>query len=442
MKIDLTDNNKPNPQKYSRKDVSALFSIAGKSITELCCEHENLLIFPNSLVDINDKIDKNVIFDIQNITDSEVVEICTGNIMGFIGLKNHQIKIRSRFDSDKNDFLLHYMLQKVLSFNLFNLNHNNEQEDVFDFIMFMFPYFLKIAMNQGVYREYQNYKHNNSNVKGAIDVRRHISKNIPFIGKIAYSTREYSCDNNMTELIRHTIEFIKTKKYGYYVLNFDRETKENIQTIIEHTPSYNKNERNKIINKNLRTKIHPYYTEYSPLRILCLQILRMEEIKYGEDNDEVCGILFDGAWLWEEYVNTILKDLGFIHPENKRGKGAIYIFEDNSGQRFPDFYKTDFVLDAKYKRLENYKKVFEVGRDDIHQIITYMTILPATKGGFICPLTEQQTHIPISTIKGTNSTISIFGIEIAKNTSSFPDFCKEMENNEEKFKKIIKNIYL
>ena len=440
MKIDLTDNNKSN-HPYSRKYISALFPIAGKSITELCKEHENLLIFPHCLGDTNDKIEKNTIIEIQNTKDSDVVELYTSNIMGFIGVNNLQIKIRSRFDSDKNDFFLHYMLQKVLSFNLFNLNHNNEQEDVFDFIMFMFPYFLKSAMNQGIYREYQNYKHNDSNIKGPINIGRHISKNIPFIGKIAYSTREYSYDNNMTELIRHTIEFIKTKKYGYSILNFDRETKEHIQTIIEHTPSYNKNERSKIINKNLRTKVHPYYTEYSPLQILCLQILRMEEIKYGENNDEVCGILFDGAWLWEEYINTILKDLDFTHPENKQGKGGIYIFNDNSGLRYPDFYKTDFVLDAKYKRLEKYNKVSEIERDDVHQIITYMTILPATKGGFICPLTEKQINIPTSTIKGTNSTISIFGIEIYKNASSFPDFCKEMEKNEKKFKKSIKYFY-
>ena len=63
--------------------------------------------------------------------------------MGFIGVENLQIKIQSRFDEGRDDYLLHYMLQKVLSFNLFDLNHNNEQEDVFDFVMFMFPYFLK-----------------------------------------------------------------------------------------------------------------------------------------------------------------------------------------------------------------------------------------------------------------------------------------------------------
>ena len=315
MRINLTDNN--DKQTFQRKDVAVLFPIADKTIAELCRENENLLIFPFSIETSDDRIGESSVMSILNTADPDTVRISTGNVMGFIGVGNLQVKINSRFDVGRDDYLLHYMLQKVLSFNLFDLSHNNEQEDVFDFIMFMFPYFLKSALRQGVYREYQNYKHNDANLKGTIDVGRHIARNVPFVGNIAYSTREYSHDNNMTELIRHTIEFMKTKKYGKSVLNIDRETIENVKTIIEHTPLYNKSERSGIISKNLRMKIHPYYTEYRPLQTLCLQILRMEEVKYGENDEEICGILFDGAWLWEEYVNTILCNFGFIHPQNK-----------------------------------------------------------------------------------------------------------------------------
>lgn len=434
MRINLEDNNRfNNPERRNRKEVAALFPFAGKSIVELCKANENLLIFPHCLNATNDKIGSNTILDIENTDDPEKVRLCTGNIMGFLGVGDLQIKIKSRFDSKRNDYLLHYMLQKVLSFNLFDLNHSQDQEDIFDFIMFLFPYFLKSAMNQGVYREYQNYKHNNSNVKGAIDVARHLKKNIPFVGNIAYSTREYSHDNSVTELIRHTIEFIKTKKYGDAVLNVDKETRENVAIIVEYTPHYDRNERCKIINKNLRMKVHPYYTEYSPLRVLCLQILRMEEIKYGESEDEICGILFDGAWLWEEYVNTILRGHGFVHPENKKGKGHVKIFEDG-GYCYPDFYKEGFVLDAKYKRLGSLSKASEVGKDDIYQMISYMTILRASKGGFVSPLTEKQIAVPCSIINGTNgSTISIFGIEVSGEEKSFDKFCREMEQNERAF---------
>ena len=319
---------KANVKTYHRKDVSALFPIADKTIGQLCRENENLLIFPYCIDDTDDKIGKSSVVSILNTGDSEKVRIATGNIMGFIGIGNLQVKIQSRFDEGRDDYLLHYMLQKVLELNLFDLRHDSEQEDVFDFVMFMFPYFLKKALRQGVYREYQTHKYNNSNVKGVIDISRHIAHNVPFVGNVAYSTREYCNDNGMTELIRHTIEYMKKKKYGKAVLEIDKETIGNVKLIIEQTPSYNENERNRIINKNLRMKCHPFYTEYSSLRSLCLQILRVEELKYGESDDEVFGILFDGAWLWEEYVNTILQDYGFVHSENKRSKGGIYLFEE------------------------------------------------------------------------------------------------------------------
>ena len=440
MRINLTDNNigQPDAGLFHRNDVTALFPIADKTIAELCRENENLLIFPFSIETSDDRIGESSVMSILNTDDPEKVRISTGNVMGFIGVGDLQIKIKSRFDSGRDDFLLHYMLQKVLSFNLFDLSHNNEQEDVFDFIMFMFPYFLKSALRQGVYREYQNYRHNDANLKGTIDIGRHIARNVPFIGNIAYSTREYSYDNNMTELIRHTIEFMKTKKYGQAVLNIDKETIENVNTIVEHTPLYSKNDRGSVMSRNLRIKIHPYYTEYLPLQTLCMQILRMEEVKYGESDDEICGILFDGAWLWEEYVNTILSNVGFTHPENKLHKGGIYLFDDHSGVRYPDFYNDDFVLDAKYKRLGSYDKVSKVDRDDVHQVIAYINALHATRGGFVAPLEQKQENVPTSRLKESTSTLSIFGIEISKAASSYADFCERMQGMEKVFVESLK----
>ena len=440
MRINLTDNNigQPDAGLFHRNDVTALFPIADKTIAELCRENENLLIFPFSIETSDDRIGESSVMSILNTNDPEKVRISTGNVMGFIGVGDLQIKIKSRFDAGRDDFLLHYMLQKVLSFNLFDLSHNNEQEDVFDFIMFMFPYFLKAALRQGVYREYQNYQHNDANLKGTIDIGRHISRNVPFIGNIAYSTREYSHDNDMTELIRHTIEFMKTKKYGQAVLNIDKETIENVNTIVEHTPLYSKNDRGSVMSRNLRMKIHPYYTEYRPLQTLCMQILRMEEVKYGESDDEICGILFDGAWLWEEYVNTILSNVGFTHPENKLHKGGIYLFDDHSGVRYPDFYKDDFVLDAKYKRLGSYDKVSKVDRDDVHQVIAYINALHATRGGFVAPLEQKQEKVPTSRLKDSVSTLSIFGIEISKTASSYADFCEKMIGMEMAFVESLK----
>ena len=434
MSITLTDNS---VRTFQYQDVKALRPIAGKSIEQLCNENRNLLLFPDAIHGTQDDVEKLPIFNLGIADDPEQIKLETGNAMGFIGIDNLKIKIKSRFDKGRDDYLLHYMLQRVLSFNLFDLNHNNEQEDVFDFIMFMFPFFLKNAVRQGLYREYQTYKHNDANVKGPIDIARHIVRNMPFIGRIAYTTREYSYDNNMTELIRHTIEFMKTKKYGQAVLKMDSETVENVDTIIEHTSLYNKNERNGIISKNLRMKIHPYYTEYRPLQTLCLQILRMEEIKYGDSDDMISGILFDGAWLWEEYVNTVLPDGVMIHAENKKGifgGKPIYLFDGKHGPRYPDFYKKGaIVLDAKYKKIGDYEQVSKVDRDDIHQVITYMHNLKANNGGFIVPLEKKQDYVPTSKLWESDEYMSIFGIEVCKNANSYSEFCEQMKKNEQLF---------
>lgn len=443
MRIDLTDNNNKqvNAGIFHRTDISALFPLADKTIAQLCQANENLLVFPYSLSEADDKVGNSPIMSILNTDDSDKVRIATGNVMGFIGVGNLQVKIKSRFDSGRNDYLLHYMLQKVLSVNLFDLNHNNEREDVFDFVMFMFPHFLRNAMRQGIYREYQNFKHNDANVKGSVDFGRHITRNVPFVGNVAYSTRDYTFDNDMTELIRHTIEFMQSKRYGQAVLNIDRETIENVEAIVEHTPSYCKNERSAVISKNLRHKCHPYYTEYQPLRSLCLQILRREEIRYGETDNEIYGILFDGAWLWEEYVNTLLCHKGFIHPENKKQRGRIDLFEDHTGPRYPDFYKEGIVLDAKYKRLNNYEHVSKVDRNDIHQLIAYVANLKAAKGGFVAPLFKKQSEVPNSKLKNLPSSLFIFGIEVCQSANSYSDFCQQMKENEQEFLRTVECEY-
>ena len=95
---------------------------------------------------------------------------------------------------------------------------------------------------------------------------------------------------------------------------------------------------------------------------ICLQILRHESLKYGQEKDKIYGILFDGAWLWEEYLNTIFvgHQLGITHAENKTGKNGIQLYDGGKKCYYPDFYKqtqgdltgdSSFVLDAKYKRL-------------------------------------------------------------------------------------------
>mgnify|MGYP004675474235 FL=1 len=427
--ITIQDNNYQG-KVCSHHDTADLLSIGNKPIRQLCDENEHLLVFPLSIDDTDDKIGDSTIVDIY-AEDEKSVRIKSGNIMGFVGRNNQQMKIYSRFDNQKHDFFLHYMLQKIFSFNIFNLDFTSSEDNVFEFLVYMFPAMLKKAMRQGIYKEYRKFKHNDANVRGTIDISRHIRENFPFRGTVAYNTKEYSFDNSITELIRHTIEYIKTIPSGDIIISSDKTVEDCIKKIISYTPSYSHTERIKIIQDNLLPCNHPFYTEYTALQKLCVQILRQEEIKYGTDDDRIYGILFDGAWLWEEYLNTLLCEKGFIHPENKLGTGSIYLFE-HGGQRFPDFWKQDIVLDAKYKKLAINGNRLDIDRDDVHQIMAYMYRLKAPKGGIICPFIGDDNKVISQNMHKDSylGTMSLYALAIPKNCSSYKDFVKRIIENE------------
>jgi 5-methylcytosine-specific restriction endonuclease McrBC regulatory subunit McrC len=212
-----------------------------------------------------------------------------------------------------------------------------------------------------------------------------------------------------------------------------------VTLIREATPSYSQNDRRKVINQNLRSLSHPYFSEYRHLQRLCVQILRYEEIKYGRNDDEIYGVLFDGAWLWEEYLNTILQDCGFVHPQNKMFKGKKPLFVDGSAPRYPDFYKDDMVLDAKYKRYANLK-LQNIDGEDLHQVITYMYILAVNHGGFIVPWPYSLRYFKPQPkiLNGHNGTMNIYGITVDTPVKNFKEYCNLMGQYERKFRDTFK----
>lgn len=429
LPIQIRDNNWEGLAIDDEQHLANLQKIAEKPICELSLDdNPNLLIFPQDYNEYGDKIGKEYIFEVRD------GKLYTGNIMGFIGFGETKVRIHSRFAQGEDDYFLHYMLQKVFAINLFDLKYHADDESIFDFLIYLFPAFLKRAIRQGLYKEYQTRTYNDPNIRGRIDVVRHIRMNVPFAGKIAYSTREYAYDNHVIQLVRHTIEFIANHPYGGVILKNDDLTKDAVTLIREATPTYSQNERRKVMNQNLRPLSHPYFGEYRYLQRLCMQILRYEEIKYGRNEDEIYGVLFDGAWLWEEYLNTILKNQGYIHPQNKISKGRIYLFEDRTGVRYPDFYKDDIVLDAKYKRYAD-MKLQNIDGDDLHQVITYMYILAARYGGLIVPRQHKLKDIVQTSkiLKGYGGRMNIYGLTVDSPAQNYKDYCTQMNQHENVF---------
>ena len=419
-------------------ELDDLRVIADVEISNISLEdYPNLLVFPDSFRSYDRDFGNKIICSIAD----EGRKLCTNSMVGFIGRNNTHLSIHSRFaDNGKEDFFLHYMLQRVAKINLFNLQHTMDEDSVFDFLLYLFPLYLKNAISQGVYRQYITHKYNDANVRGVIDVSRHIKYNEPFNGSVAYTTREYSYDNNITQLIRHTIEFI-SKNGGDDILNIDEDTKQAVAQITGATPSYINNELQSVINKNLTPIAHPYYNEYAPLQRLCLQILRHEELKYGQEEDEVYGVLIDAAWLWEEYLATILEGK-YNHYLKDTGK-RFYLFKPKKQQIIPDYLSLDkkIVADAKYIPLNEkiwFKEDSASATAIYYKTITYMYRFCSKEGYLFYPHPDEEVS-PIkdeiiTEIEGENGgSITKLGLRIPSGCTDFNDFASRINDEETTF---------
>ncbi|EPR97199.1 3-isopropylmalate dehydrogenase [Streptococcus mitis 18/56] len=396
-------------------------------------KEDNIFIFPNDLKNSPDLEKDQKIFETVN------QKIKTGNVIGFLGCGQERLTISSRFSDESNDYFLHYLLQKVFHINLTSLDVALSREnELYQLLMYLFPKYLQAAIRKGLYKEYQRFSHNDSHVKGVIDVRNHLKKNLPFTGNIAYTTREFTYDNLLMQLIRHTIEYIKNQK-GIDQGGLDNllTSRENVAEIVRVTSSYKLVDRAKIIRGNQSKPIrHAYFHEYRKLQELCLMILNREKHGLGYQNQKIHGILFDVAWLWEEYVHTLLpKD--FIHPRNKDKTDGISVFSSRERKVFPDFYQEELkiVLDAKYKKLELTEK--GINREDLFQLISYSYILKAEKAGLVFPSEDKVVDNVIGKLAGYGALLKKWSIQIPRESSSYREFCEMMENSEEIFKRNI-----
>ena len=429
----ITDNQ----HRIAKEDFVAEYPKLSQALLDRTLDNlsreDNIFIFPNDLTHSPD-LDKD-----QKIFETVDQEIKTGNVIGFLGCGQEKLTISSRFSDESNDHFLHYLLQKVLNINLTSLDVALSREDkLYQLLMYLFPKYLQAAIRKGFYKEYQRFSHNDSHVKGVLDVGNHLKKNFPFTGNIAYTTREFTYDNPLMQLIRHTIEYIKNQiGIGQEVFDNLLISRENVSEIARVTPSYKLADRAKIIRMNKTKPIrHAYFREYRKLQELCLMILNREKHGLGYQEQKIHGILFDVSWLWEEYVYTLLPK-GFVHPRNKDKTDGISVFSNRERKVFPDFYhkKLKIVLDAKYKKLEDTEK--GINREDLFQLISYSYILKAEKAGLVFPSKHKVVDNEIGKLAGYGALLKKWSIQIPQNASSYSAFCKMMQNSAEIFKRNI-----
>lgn len=418
--------------------------ISNKSIKKL--NAEGFFVFPNIVSDMEDVSSED--FIIQSVDG----RFKTTNIIGLFQCENEQLVIESRF-SDENNFFISYLLQKVIGVpNILSTTSTFDfQENIINLLMYIFPLYLKNAVKKGLYKTYVRKVYNDANIKGPINISNHIKSNTPFKGSINYSQRELTSNNYLINLIRHTIEFIKQKPGATSILY---QVKDEVKDIVEATSYYKFHDRLKIIEENKKNPIrHAYYSDYRVLQDLCILILNSSNHNIGTGTSKVNGIIFDVAWLWEEYVSLILTE-DFYHPKNKSknaNSGVQWLFTkvnddrtQKTGQVYPDFISINtqdrVIVDAKYKPYNN------IGNKDYLQLLAYMFRFDSKKGYYIYPESSYKDNLKYHLNQGTSydnnitiredSYIKKVGIKIPTDVHDYNTFCNLMKMEEDSVKLI------
>ena len=221
----------------------------------------------------------------------------TGNLMGWVNLpygkgNSVRLNITSRFDGDvpkkekkenrgalskkfangnddySKQYFLYYMLARACRVNALtelDVDRRGNGEKLVTILLFI--NLLGKAEPYGIMRSYLKLRKNDVNVKGRIDISRHIKLNYPVGGRIAYVQRKLTADIPVNHLIRHAAELV-CKRYKN-LLSGNKGAKVFLDQLRLATPSWQcdavqsdaaRQEANRVVT-------HPFHAEqYEPLR--------------------------------------------------------------------------------------------------------------------------------------------------------------------------------
>ena len=359
-------------EKYGGKTIVDLSAHANGAILDLTGSH---------LEKYRNEKKKPCFFDYHKDAD-DGFRLDTGNLMGVLCFRDKakgvslQVEILSRFDKDRNNHFLNYLLAKALDVAVGCEPVAASSRSVLELLLdVIFVQRLGEAAANGLLRHYRTFRNNDWNFKGCFDLPRHIRENVPLPNGIAYVKREISMDVPVNRLLLHAALVVQRRRPDLFDRNESAcDALRTLRTEIADPGDW----REVLSNRDCREPIiHPFFREtWEPLRQIARMILEEERWQLFQESteEEVCGVVFDGSWLWESYLATVLKKVGYRHCVYGDESGAKFESLWNvSTQRgnatmYPDFARKE---DDKYIALADAKYKSFLKREDRLQMIAY-----------------------------------------------------------------------
>lgn len=306
----------------------------------------------------------------------------TGNFVGHLKYKDHQINISSRFG---NQFLKYIIGDADGFLEIENLGGINNSDNYNWLLQYYWITKLKKAYCLGLPKVYEKQTHFEFKVKGQVDVVDfELNKSL---GKVKSTSRNhsYGCDQNL--LIVQAFKKINNDFMSNDLFS------------IKQAFNVSSQGRKKSKAELLRVKpfTNPFYSDYNEVLTFSKILLNNGSIDVG-NNSNTNGFLFDVSMLFEYFIRKVFKRNGFyVQTKNERNY-TIPTGTSFHRNLFPDLLATfegkSFLFDVKYKR---YDDRFGVKREDLFQIYTYLSQVSNNDNvdyfGFIYPTTNKHKEV-------------------------------------------------
>jgi 5-methylcytosine-specific restriction enzyme subunit McrC len=312
----------------------------------------------------------------------------TQNFVGMIHVGNRQLEILPKIDNnDEKDVDLNTertnlvrMLCIALDLDIKSdqITNTGSSSTILEVMIQLFCKMLWKELHRGPVRQYEPHSDNLSVMRGRLNIGRQIRENLIRPDRLVCDFDEFTIDTPINQILKATLRLLQNKSIN----------SENKRKILQLLMCFD--EVSDVIPTELhwnKLKIDRLSSRYNPLLELSKLFLKGKYQSIYAGTGIGFSLLFDMNELFEKYVGRMLK----IHPENKhltitlqKPERYLAIRQHDKTQVCklkPDVYainnsdkndsKSPWIVDTKWKKLNEEKSKDGVGSGDVYQMLAY-----------------------------------------------------------------------
>ncbi len=284
-------------------------------------------------------------------------------------------------------------------------------------IAYLFIQSLEKAAVLGLPQQYKKQQERSSKVRGSIDFKDYVKRDIPFQGKLTSTFRERLYVQEIIDVLYlalHKLERFFGKEIHNRLLGLSQVLKQNYSGFFASPTTIRQAQIHPSINS-------PMYSGFKKA-LDYAEIILLEKALIPENQIQpltTTGYLFDIAELYELYLEKLLSRNFPDWSVSSQVELPIYQQQFYARPMFPDIVMKHratgkvVVLDAKFKKMDMQNK--DVDRADLHQIHSYSGYFGSNliASGLIYPLSKEIKEMKAhsKSIYGNNNNTSHFIID-------------------------------